>query len=171
MYKWMLGLALLVAVSFGAARAAETGVTIPNRLLTAVKGEWVLYSSQQNYGQKQTITDIEEKDGDKVFTILTELLVDDQVVQKKEDRFSLKAAIAEQEEMLASEGPSLKLSTESEKVKDKDVQVVVVEYTGEGGDVVRSYLSDAIPVTGMLRIEINGEPLMDLKDFGFMSAP
>ena len=167
MCRWMPILALLAAILPGAARAGESGIEIPMRLRTAAKGEWALYSLQDSYEQKQTIVDIEEKDGDKVFTIADEMLVDGQTVQRKEARFSLKVAMREQAEMLADDDSSIKLSAISERVKDKEVEVVVIEYKGEAGDTVRSFLSEAIPVTGMIRIEIDGDIMMELKDFGY----
>ena len=158
----------MVAVSFGSALAAQSGLTIPNRLLIAQKGEWVLYMTQENHGQKQTVTNIEnDVDGDKVITVMNELLIDDNVVQQKEDSFHLSSVVREQENMLSADGPDLELSQGLEQLMGKDIEVVVIQYAGPDGAVVRSFLSDQVPVTGLLKIEIDGDIFMEVSDFGY----
>ena len=163
----ILGLALLVAVFFGSAQAAQSGVTIPNRLLYVEKGEWVLYLSQENHSRKETVVDIEEKNGDRMITVLHELLIDEQVVQQREEVFSLNGVLREQEEMWSEDRPELSLSQGLEQFNGEDIEVVVVQYAGPDGVVVRSFLSDRIPVTGILKVEVAGDLYMEVSDFGY----
>ena len=162
-----LGLALLVAVFSGFAQAAQSGVTIPNRLLFMEKGEWVMYVSQENHSQKETVVDVEEKDGDKMITVLNELLIDEKVVQQREEVFSFNAVLREQEEMWSEDRPELSLSQGLEQFGGEDIEVVIIEYAGPDGVVVRSFLSDRVPVTGILKVEVDGDLYMEVSDFGY----
>ncbi len=142
--------------------AAESGVVIPNRMLKAKEGEWVEYQVLGSMTQRQELKRIIEKDDDKVFVIDLTMLVDGNVVQTQENEFSFNDAQKEQQEMEAKE--DLQLGTEKVTAKGKEIDAVVINTTLE--DIkIKSYMSMDIPVTGLIKIEMNGEPYMEVTDF------
>lgn len=164
MFKKLLLCAVAAVALSGSAWAA--GVEdIPNRLKKANSGEWVLYSTMGGgANQRQTITNVEEKDGDKLFSIKAELSVDGQVMQTMDHQFSLKEAIKEQEEMTA-EDAGVTISTGKDTLKGREIDVVILSSVLDGQEV-KTIMSDEIPVTGILKILVDNEPLLELQDCG-----
>lgn len=155
--------AAVVVFSSVAAVSADT-VAIPNRLEKARKGEWVVYSAMGGITEKQTIVEIEELDGDRQFTISSELSIGDEIVQAEEVAYSLSQADRENVELVQGEN-TVSVTTKRETVRGREIDVVVVE-TIEDGDTFLTVISDAIPVSGLVRIEANGVSVIEVEDFG-----
>ncbi len=57
------------------------------------------------------------------------------------------------------------MTRERETLLDKEIDVVVVE-TVEEGETYRTVISDAVPISGIVRIEANGIPVVEVTGFG-----
>lgn len=161
--KAILCLVALCACATLAVAADATIQDVPLRLKTAKKGEWVQYNTAANMIQKQTVVQITEKDDDTAFSIQTELIMDGQSLQSMTHVFSLKEAIEEQDDMADDE--TVKITKGKETVNGKEYDTVIIEATVEES-TVQTVMSAEIPVTGIIRVVIDGQTLLELVDFG-----
>lgn len=161
--KAILCVVAVCACATLAVAADATVKDIPLRLKKAKKGEWVQYDTAAGMVQKQTIVDITDKDDDTSFSIQTDLLMDGESLQSMTHVFSLKEAIEEQDGM--GDDNTVTITTGKETINGKEYDTVTIETTIEES-TVQTVMSGEVPVTGIIRVVIDGETLLELDDFG-----
>jgi hypothetical protein len=158
--------ALTLALS--SAAAADLG-DLPNPLATVRTGQWVQYRHNSVFGsamQKQKVVSIDGEGDDMVITTESVMIIDDEVVDERTESLTYSAAIQQQRDSLADAADLVVTPTQIE-VKGRRVDGVRVDFTQE--EVAFSlYLAESVPLTGVVRMEVEGEeaPLLELMDFG-----
>lgn len=167
-FRQCLAAAIFALALAPAALAADID-DLPNPLATVRVGQWLEYRHNTAFGsaeQRQKITAVVGEGDDKVITTESVMTMDGEVVDEREESITYGAAMEQQRESLKGvEG--LAISPTSIEVKDKTVNGVRVDFTQ---DEMRFslYLSDTVPITGVVRMEVEGaeEPVLELIDFG-----
>lgn len=155
----------VVAASLAA--ALDVG-QLPNPLKDVAVGQWILYpvSWDESEGdQKQTVTSIEGEGDDRVLTVRKEIIIDGNVVETEEFSAPYNELIAEMHEMF-DEAADATVSSTTLEVNGKTIDCVLLTYT-EDNIECKIYLSEEIPITGIVRFEMEGldRPVMAVKDF------
>lgn len=168
MFKFTTALALAFMVILGAATAAETQ-TLPNPLRTAHPGQWVRYRINTLFGhaeQKQTLLKIDGEGDERIFTIKSEMAIDDEHVDERIDNITYEQALSEQESAL-EDATNISVKNASSEFNGTILDSILVEFH-QDDKKCRLLLSEAVPLVGMIRLEIEGmdEPAMELIDFG-----
>lgn len=156
--------AMFVVCACGLAQAADFS-SIPNPLKNVKADQWVSYTAMGGVEQKQTVTKVEGEGDDRVVTINMEFLMNGNVMQAQETKISLKDANAEQEAAWKAD-PNIKVSEVTVNAAGKDIKATLIETT-EQGITTKLYLSEEIPVSGIVKMESSAltEPLMVVKDY------
>ncbi len=166
-----LCLAVTACFAPSPAHAADSALAaLPNPLKHVQPGQWVVYRIQTMFGeinQKQTILDIAGSGDERTFTIKTEMGIDGEIMDERTDTVTYQRALEEQEEALKQAG-DVSISDKKITFKGRDIEAVEVVFTDEEGQKCRLYLSENVPLVGVIRMEIDGaeEPAMELVDFG-----
>lgn len=165
MYKQWIA-AVLFVVSLGAVTMAADFSKIPNAIEKAKAGQWASYKAMGGMEQKQSITAVKGSGEDMVVTIKTEMSMAGQAMPPQEQEIALKGAKEMQQEAWKN-NPNTKITEETITVNGKSFDTVVVETTQEGMSV-KIYMSEKVPVTGIVKMEMQGMPgpVMELVDFG-----
>lgn len=150
-------------------------VPLPNRLEKAKKGEWALYFVPGGTS-KYTITDIVEKDGDRLFTIMKETELTPEAMARFEEtglgpkpgvetRELLFNDFVKERESIREKPNTVAIWKWQETLFDKEIDVTCVEMSLDE-KAVFSVISDTVPVFGLLRTVTDGFPLIELKEYG-----
>lgn len=167
MAKRVLCILFIVAAFAGVARAEEAA--LPNPLKSVKVGQWVKLRMFTLFGyaeQVQRVVNIQGEGDDRVITVQTEVSADGEVVNSEETSIAYQQAVNEQ--MTAfDDAESVKYSNITTTVNGKQMSAVQVDFVQDGQKCVL-VLSEEVPLTGMVCIEIEGmdEPAMELLDFG-----
>lgn len=164
----------LAAASAVAGEADDTAsasaiAALPNPLKDAKVGQWVQYRINTLFGtadQKQTLVGIEGEGDERVLTIKSEMSIDDELVDERTDAITYKQALEEQEKALADSG-EVSVKNVSLEFKGNTYDVVEVDFIQDEKHCVL-YLSEKVPLVGMIRMTMEGQdgPVMELVDFG-----
>lgn len=151
-----------------AVHAGETA-EIPNPLRNVKPGQWVQYRINTLFGlaeQKQTVVSIQGEGDERLLTIKSEMSIDGEVVDEQEETVTYKAALREQEESL-KDAEKVEIFAVQTDVKGEQIPAVRVDFT-QDGQSCHLYMSERIPLVGMIRLLIDGmdDPAMELIDFG-----
>lgn len=158
-----------IALLFGASTALTADATVPNRLAKAKVGEWALYRMTEGYTQKQTVA---AKNGDgpeAMLTIRVENIYDGQVVNTAE--IQEKAGLPLMPPQVP-EDENVKITIEKKDatVKGKTIPATVIvidaNHGTENDDEANWYISDEIPVFGIIKQEVDGEAVFEVIDYG-----
>lgn len=164
--KWIA--AVLFFISLGAVTMAADFSKIPSAIDKAKVGQWATYTAVGGIEQKQSIIAVKGSGDDMVVTVKTEMSMAGQAMPAQEQEISLKAAKEMQQEAWKN-NPDTKITEESVTVNGKSYDAIVVETVQEGMSV-KIYMSEKVPVTGVIKMEMDmqGEPtsIMELVDFG-----
>ncbi len=126
---------------------------VPDCLKDVKVGEWVKYKMQSNMEMKQTVTKVTKEE----VTLSTEMFMNGNPLGKPNEQKIPREAKGDAK----AEGKKPKTSSATVKVKGKDVKCVVVEASGS-----KTYMSNDIPVTGIVKSEAGGKVVMELVDYG-----
>lgn len=136
---------------------------VPNPLENAEVGQYVSYGMMQGMEQKQTITKIDGKGDDRKITIKFEMLMGGNSLNSEEKVFDYKEYQDARFEEVTDDVSVTKGKT---TVGDKEYDAIIIEFKTEDGQSVKLYMSDAIPVTGMLKMDLGAMgTLLELADF------
>ncbi|MDR3210444.1 MAG: hypothetical protein LBU79_00820 [Planctomycetota bacterium] len=167
----MRKLSLVMAVFFLATvvwGGEEPAIAIPLRLPKAKVGEWVTYKMSDGGERREKVVNIRPAGGDgndSMITLRRESLVDGIRVDQQDVTFSLADILKETENMdLVASGTTL--SWGKADFRGAEIDVVVLSSQIEGLGTSKSLMSDKVPVTGLLRIELDGKPFLELVDSG-----
>ena len=158
--------AVAVVVGCGVAAAGEA----PDRLPKAKAGEWVMFKLMGGMQQKQTITDIKGSGDDMEVTIKTEVIMNGATASTAEQTIKvgeMKKMQADAKAQADASGAKVAYSNETVEVKGKKFDAVVVT-TEVQGMTAKTYMSDEMPVGGIIKMYTTGmaEPVMEVIDFG-----
>lgn len=164
MKKFVTAAALLFLMTC-VAQAADFS-KIPDTTKNVKKGQWVSYKTMGGGSQKQTITDVTGTGDDREITFTIEMNMNGMSIPAQEQKISIKDSKAAQEKAW-KEAPDTKITEDKITVNGKDFNVVIVE-TAQDGASVKIYMSEEVPVTGIVKMEMSAmpEPLMVLDSFG-----
>ncbi|MCC8191153.1 MAG: hypothetical protein LIP77_11060 [Planctomycetes bacterium] len=172
-----LGLALLLVLvpAAGAERpegedeaAALTAADIPTRIARARVGEWALYRMDNGDRFRLTVTERWPLKDDVELVILSETIPRrEKRIRRAEERILVKESVAE----LQAVGEEDRI-TEAEILLDgRSLDTVVINYIENGRVVRQSFLSDRIPVYGLVRgvdlQENKRRVALNLIDYGY----
>ncbi|MCD8140774.1 MAG: hypothetical protein LUE17_13520 [Planctomycetaceae bacterium] len=153
-----------------AAAAAEAGTPeIPNPLATVRPGQWVRYRHSTMYGvaeQKQTVLAVSGDGDERVISIESVMAIEGETVDERTDTITYGAIMEEQRSALA-DAADLTVTPMIIPFNGRDLPGVRVEFANVDGRF-RLVLSDLVPLSGVIRMEEEGEdePVMELLDFG-----
>lgn len=157
-------------VFFGMAIVAAGEAGVPNRIATAQVGEWATYRIPNGYTQKLTVVNREGEGPSAVVTVLVENFYDGELVDSSE---IVQEAGEPMNPITPPEDPnvSIKVEMKDVTVKGKTIRatVVKVEREGEGDDDdedVKWYLSNEVPVFGLIKQDADDDMEYELLDFG-----
>lgn len=144
----------------GNARSAE----VPLRMKIAKPGEWVAYSMSREIGRKFTVVRFEDREDGRWVVLLSNTTIGGMAVDEGK----------ESEHKVGESNPFLKkykdadltIATENIVVKGEEYEATVVSGVSDGMSF-SMYVSDKIPVFGMLRFDLMGEPFIKLDSFGY----
>lgn len=150
-------------VTAGMSLAADMS-KIPQPLSKAKVGQFAAYNTMGGGEQKQSITAIEGTGDDQVITIKMEITAGGQS-QSIEQKIPLKNA-KEQQAAAWAASPDIKVTEGKVTVKGKEVSAVIIEFAQQGA-TSKIYMSDEIPVTGIVKMEMVGmpAPVMEITDY------
>jgi len=148
----LMGLVLTVI----AASTAIAEEKVPDCMSDVKAGEWVIYELPGRIQQKHSVTDVTEG----VATIEMQMLMNGQVLSTMEE----KVVISDMKDKSAPFSP--KIYKGEADVKDGKMNCTVVEAEVEGR-VSKTYMSNKIPVMGIIAAEYDGVQAMTLVDYGF----
>lgn len=159
--KSLCALTLLMAVCFTA--SALDLKDLPNPLENAKEGQWVSYKMPQGMEQKQSISKIEGSGDDRKITIAFETLMGGQALHKEEKTFDYKEY---QQSRFEDVSDDVKVTKGKTSANGKDYDVSILEFTTEDGQTVKLYMSEAVPVTALVKMELGAMgALLELSDF------
>ena len=143
-------------VTLIAATTATAEEKIPDCMSDVKAGEWVIYELPSRIQQKHSVKQVEEG----VATIEMQMIMNGQVISTMEE----KVVISDMKDKSAPYSP--KIYKGEANVKDSKIDCTVIEATVEG-KVSKTYMSNQIPVMGIIASEYNGVQAMTLIDYGF----
>lgn len=162
--KFVTAAALLFFVTC-VAQAADFS-KIPDTTKNIKKGQWVTYKTMGGGTQKQTITEVTGSGDDREITFSIEINMGGMALPAQEQKISVKDSKAAQQEAW-KQAPNTTITEGKTNANGKDYDVVIVE-TVQDGSGVKIYMSEQVPVTGIVKMEIAGmpEPIMVVDSFG-----
>jgi hypothetical protein len=152
-----------------AAVRGEDAPALPNPLRNVRAGQWARYRVNTLFGtaeQRQTVVAVSGNGDEAVITIRTEMSLDGEIVDEREEAATYAKLLAEQAAALDG--------TENQSVSEREIPVagasipaVAVRYTQDGEEYTL-FLSEDIPLAGVIRLvrEGSGEPVVELIDYG-----
>lgn len=134
---------------------------MPNFLKDAKVGEWALYSMPTTPGMqmKQTVIKVTPKR----VTLKTEMIMSGKAMNTSQQIIPLTGKAPKIPGAKAGAKP--KISKGTVKVKDKELECIIMEVEASTGSQ-KSKMSKDVPVTGMVSTENNGKVMMKLIDYG-----
>ncbi|MCD6459269.1 hypothetical protein J7L67_01210 [bacterium] len=154
MKKISLLMALILTIALATAINAQDKT--PECMSDVKPGEWVLYELPSSIQQKHTVLDVT----DGVATVQIQTLMNGKVISDIEQ----KVVLSDLADRSASFSP--KVYAGETEVKDQKIKCTVVEADVQGR-VSKTYMSNDIPVMGIILSEYDGNPAMKLIDYGF----
>lgn len=169
--RCFLVLAALVAVSCAARGEDEEEYYIPNPLAEARVGDWVRYVASADGHQEQRMTVVgRQGEGDELkITVKYEVYSQGKLLASNQTVHGVKDFANELPE---SGHATVTVDEEEVTIKGKPVACTVVHIEdeardGKAGRTREWYLSDDIPIYGVVKQVENGENTSSLIDYGF----
>lgn len=162
--KWIV--AALLSFSFGAVAMAADFGKIPDAMKNVKAGQWVSYKTMGGMDQKQSIVAVKGEGENMVVTLKTEISMAGQTMPAQEIDIPLKGAKEKQQEAWKN-APDTKITEEKITVNGVPYDAVVVQTVQEGMSI-KIFMSEKVPVTGIIKMEMQDmpAPVMELIDFG-----
>lgn len=158
MFKKMMFVALFAVATAAMASAADYS-KIPDPLENAKVGQWVSHKMSTGMEQKQTIVDIQGEGDERVITMKMEMSQGEMKLPAQEMKISVKEVKAN-EAAAREQATDVKISETTIDVGGKTYNVVLVENNVDG-NVSKLYLSKDVPVTGIVKMELDN-PMMPI---------
>lgn len=164
MLKRMAVAALFAAFVTGLSLGLDLS-EIPNAFDNIKAGQWVTYKIMGGGTQKQSVVKAEGKGRDAKFTVKYES-PGLEGMPTQEQEFTAAKILGDLENGLKN-ATDVKMSKTKITVNGKEYDVTMVE-SDEGGMKTKAYLSNVIPVTALVKMEMEGldGPLMELLEYG-----
>lgn len=162
-----MAVAALFAVCVSGLTLAVDMSEIPNSLDKIKEGQWVKYKMPMGGEQKQTVAKVAGKGDDMEITFKVELKMMGQEIPAQEQVVKVKT-IREQLATGLKNANEVKVSKTKVTAGGKEYDVTLIESV-ENGQVTRAYMTDTVPITATVKVEIEGlseEPVLELVEFG-----
>ncbi|MDL2207643.1 hypothetical protein LJB82_02855 [Desulfovibrio sp. OttesenSCG-928-M16] len=136
---------------------------LPNPLKNIRVGQWASYpvSWEGSEGmQKDTLVGIEGEGDGRILKTTREIIVGGKVVNSEERTFTYSEAVADMRSLFDEAGDTT-ISPVKLDVNGKELDCILVNFT-DGSTKCKLYLSEEIPLTGIVRFEVEGldKPVM-----------
>lgn len=169
MTKIRILVAGVVLFGISAAMAGESGV--PNRIATAQVGEWATYKMPTGYTQKLTVTNREGEGPTAMVTVLVENFYEGELVDSSE---IVQEAGERVNPVEVPDDPkiSIKVEMKDVTVKGRTIRATVVkvereaDVDDEDDEEIEWYLSNEIPVFGLIKQDTDDDMEYELLDYG-----
>ncbi|MCC8180177.1 MAG: hypothetical protein LIP23_04595 [Planctomycetes bacterium] len=158
-------LAAISMMCLTAVASALDAPQIPNSLHDANVGEWAVYSVPNGYQQMHTVLQVLGEGPSATVTVRVDNLYDGEVVSSAQTHHEAgeryhPAAIPDRDDIVVD------VEEVNVKIKGTDIAAVVVEVEQNEEDM-EWYLSEQIPVFGMIKQYRDGDLEYELIDFGW----
>lgn len=159
--KWLLAAALVFCL---ASASAGEGAVIPNSLHDARVGEWTLYKTQNGYTQKHTVVKVDGTGPSAAVAVRIDNIYNGEVVDSHEV-YHEAGGVNHPIKLPEGRDAKIEVSTKDVTVKGKTIRATVVELERDD-DEMEWYLSDEVPVFGMIKQISDDDLEYDLIDYG-----
>lgn len=164
MFKKLLVVAVFAFTASCVAQAADFS-KVPDATKNMKVGQWVQYKIQGGMEMKQTVASIEGEGDDRVITLKMEMSMGGQVMGSQDQVIRLSETKA-QEKAAREANPDVEITEEQITVNGKTFDAVVLTAKIDGSES-KTYMSEEVPVTGLIKMDITGiGTTMELVDFG-----
>lgn len=156
--SWLAVLAGLLGAVLAAA-----DLEIPDLTRNTRAGDWVLYDVQNGIQIKREVVELTDTHLTlKIDTIMNGQALSSitQKIPRKMDQFA-----APQDPVAVANAPKPVITKGQIEIKGKTLDCWIVEMTVQG-QKSRTYLSQEVPVDGIVKTELNGQVSLRLVDFG-----
>lgn len=163
-----LALVAVLAMCITGAGLAADFDKLPDTMKNAVAGQWVRYSVIGGLTQRHTITALEGKGEEARVTVQTETFQDGKNVDTETQKMPL-GAYRDMQVSALLEDPDTRITDVKIPVGGREYDAVLIEYTNPNYDQpTKIWMSEKVPVTGILRMTVGdeAEPILELIDFG-----
>lgn len=155
-------------VLFTSLAGAVDHMQLPNPLKDIRVGQWATYpvSWDESEGiQKDTIIAIEGEGDARILTTIREIIVEGEMVDCEKRTFTYSEAVADMHSLF-SEAEDATITPAKLGVNGREIDCVLVTFT-DGSTECKLYLSEEIPLTGIVRFEVEGldKPIMAVMGF------
>ena len=143
-------------------RTLAEEVKIPNRIGKAKPGEWASYK-MASVIRKFIVSGFEEKDGARHVVLRSQTLLNNDVMNEKESGHPVSDA-----SILTKNIDATKATQREEviEINGKKIKVGAISAQKDGVPVT-VYVSEEIPVFGLVRMDMFGEMLFEIHEYGF----
>lgn len=152
------GATIVAVLCLGAGAWAVDEKDLPNCIKDAKVGEWVLVEMQGGMQQRQTVIKVTKKE----VTVKFETIMKGKVINSIETKIPLETKQKPDEK---KKGPKPKITKEKVKVKDQEIECFGIEIETKAG-TSKSYISNDIPVMGLVKSEFKGKVMQKVVDYG-----
>ena len=158
----LFGLCLCLSLAVFHARTFAGEAKIPSRIGKAKPGEWASYKVVSAV-RKFIVSGFEEKDGERHVVIKTQTLLEKRLMNEEESSYRILDA-----NILTKDLEALEAAPREEviEVKGKEYNVVAVS-AKKNGIPFTVYVSEEVPVFGLVRMDMFGKPLLEIHEYGF----
>jgi len=156
----------VAAILIGAGARAGEEKKAPNCISDAKKGEWVLYEMPNNIQQKQTVTEVTEEE----VSVTYETIMNGKSLSSTVVKIPLKGK-GDKEGQEGAVKPKIYEETIKIKIGDKEKELACTVVEMEvNGQVSKTYFSQEIPVSGMVKSQLGETVNLQVKDCGTAAA-
>ena len=157
----LFGVYMLVVVLQMGIRAGE--VAVPNRIGNAKPGEWATYAFTKEISRKFIVVGFEEKDGVRHVTLKSQTLMNNVVLKEEETS----RTVSDSNVLLKNiEAADVQQREEVIEIKGEKYTVTAIS-AKKNGLPITLYISDDFPVFGLVRMDMAGELLLQIHEWGF----
>ncbi len=154
-------LAALAGLCLLAATLQAEEMKLPNMMADAKVGDWVLLEVQGGIQMKQTVEAVTPEQ----LTLKIETIMNGQVISTMSQPINRTQGEYAEMPATATDAPKPKISRGKATVKGQELDCWIIEMTVQG-QTSKTYLSQDVPINGMVKTEMNGQASMTLVDFG-----
>jgi hypothetical protein len=156
---WTLGALLGMCLLAGTLQAEEK---IPNMMANAAVGDWILLEMQGGIQMKQVVEAVTPE----ALTLKIETIMNGQVLNSMSQQIKrTQGEFTDPSVTAAPNTPKPTITKGTTSVKGKDLECWIIEMDVQGKKS-RTYMSKDVPITGIVKSELDGKAVMTLVDFG-----
>lgn len=154
-------LAALAGICLLAATLQAEEMKFPNMMADAKVGDWVLLEVQGGMQMKQTVEAVTPEQ----LTLKVDTIMNGQVISTMSQPIKRTQGEYTEPPAVATDAPKPTISKGKATVKGQELDCWIIEMTTQG-QASKTYFSKEVPITGMVKSEMNGQVSVKLVDFG-----